>query len=112
MSVPEIVTGDSTSLAVTLRKNGAVFAIDPAAEVKAALVSKDHKTAYTAEPIEQSNAAPGADWPHSLVIVELPPSSTNDIAYQGLALLEIQVSENASPKTWFVLVNIVTGQIP
>jgi hypothetical protein len=111
MSVPGIVTGDSITLAVTLKKNGEVFVIDPAAVIEAALVSKDHKTAYTIEAVAQSNAAPGADWSESLVIVELPPSATQGITYQGLALLEIQVAENGSQKTWFVLVNIVTGLI-
>jgi hypothetical protein len=109
---PEIVTGDSISLAVTLKKNGAVFAIDSAAVIKVALVATDHKTAYTTTPIEQSEATPGADWEESLVVVEIPPEATSAITFQGLAILEIQVSESAAQKTWFIPVRIITGQIP
>jgi hypothetical protein len=47
-----------------------------------------------------------------LVIIELPPEATIDITYQGLALLEIQVSELATPITWFVPVKTTTSQIP
>ena len=107
---PDIVTGDSIVLAVTLKKNSAVFEIASDAEVKVALVSTDHQTAYT-EPIEQSSTTPGADWDLSLVIVELPPAATQEITYQGLAIMEIQVTEGTENKTWFLPVKIITGQI-
>lgn len=111
-TAPDIVTGDNVALAVTLTKNGAAFAIDTADTVKAALVSTDHKTAYTAAPIVQSAAAPGADWTNGVVIVEIPGTATEPIAYQGLALLEIQVTASGVNTTWFVPVKVIKGQIP
>jgi hypothetical protein len=111
-TAPDIVTGDNVALAVTLKRDGAVFAIDALDTVQAALVSTDHKTAYTAEPISQSDAAPGADWDESLVIVEIPGTATEAITYQGLALLEIQITAGGVNTTFFVPVKIIKGLIP
>jgi hypothetical protein len=110
-TAPDIVTGDNVALAVTLTKNRAAFVIDPTDTVQAALVSSDHKTAYT-EPLDQSDAAPGADWAEGVLIVEIPGTATEDITYQGLALLEIQVTAGGVNTTWFVPVKIIKGQIP
>ena len=111
MIPPDIVTGDNVALAVTLKKNGVVFIIDPAATVKAALVSTDHRTAYT-DPLAQAEATPGADWSASLVMVEIPGTATEAITYQGLALIEIQITAGGVNTTWFVPVKIIRGQIP
>ena len=109
MSTPIIVTGDNISLPVTLKKNGATFVIDAAATVKAMIVSRDHRESLTAAVAQVSTAA-GADWPNSLVVVEFAPADTSGIAFQGEALIEIEVTEGIK-KTWFVTVEIVRGNI-
>lgn len=109
MSIPIVVTGDDIAIAVTLKRNGAVFAINPGATVKARLVDVDHENAYTAE-VAQSSSAPGADWSVSLVSVQFAPADTTTITYQGLAKLEIQV-DDAIKSTWFVPVVIRRGSI-
>ncbi len=112
----EIVTGDDASFVVTLykvkNKIKETFEISSSAEVKALLVSSDHKTPYMEAPVAQSINTPGADWTNSLVAIELPKSSTEGIIYQGKALLEIQVSESGKSKTWFLAAKIITGLIP
>jgi hypothetical protein len=110
MATPDIVTGDSISLAVTLYKGSSTFVISGTAVVKAMLVSTNHRESYSVA-VTQSNATSGADFQQSLVVVVLPGLVTQDISYQGPALLEIQVSESGVDKTWFVGVNIVTGRI-
>lgn len=107
--VPEIVTGDDLVLPVTLKKDGVTFNIDGAAEVIARLVSTDHNSVYTDE-VAQSSAASGADWPNSLVVVEMASSETASVTYQGNALLEIQAPAPGK-RTWFVPVKIIKGQI-
>lgn len=107
----DITTGDPASLAVTLRKAGAVFTISGTATVKAMLISLDHNTTYTGE-IAQLSTTDGADWANSLVMVFIPGTETQGISYQGAALLEVQVSESATDvKTWFVSVTITKGNI-
>lgn len=106
--IPVLVTGDDISLPVTLKKNGATFAIDSGATVVGQLVSRDRKKTYT-EEVSQSNAAP-ADWTNSLVDITFLSVHTADITEQGPALLEIQVDDGGK-RTWFVAVNIVRGNI-
>ncbi len=109
MGKPTIVTGDDIAIPVTLKKDGATFAIDAGATIKARLVSSDHKTTYSDE-IDQSNVAPGADWDNSLVVVAFGSAETVEITHQGVAALEIQVDDSGK-RTWFVTVNIVKGNI-
>jgi hypothetical protein len=109
-SIAEIVTGDATSLAVTLMKNSATFVIGGAAVIKAAIVSTDHTTVYLAA-VTQSNVSPGTDLAHSLVIIKFTGLSTVGITYQGLAIIEIQVEEGGDAKTWFLPVRIIKGNI-
>lgn len=105
-----IVTGDTTSIAVTLYKGTSTFVIGGTAVVKAMLVSYDRTASYTSA-VTQSSSTPGADWNASLVVVVIPGSETQEITYQGKALLEIQVTESGINKTWFAEVNIQTGRI-
>lgn len=109
MNDPTIVTGDDVALSVTLKKGGATFLINGTATVQASLVSLDHQTTY-AGPVAQSNAASGADWANSLVVVELASANTSSITYQGKALLEIQVDDSGKT-TFFASVIIVLGTI-
>jgi len=109
MSQPKLVTGDDLAIPVTLKKDGVVFAIADTATVKARLVSVDHDAVYCDE-IGQSKDTTGADWSNSLVVVVVASTDTVDMTHQGLALLEIQVDDDGK-RTWFVIVNIVTGNI-
>jgi hypothetical protein len=113
MATPEVITGDDISLPVTLKINGATFNIPGTATVTAQLVKTDHSGAVTgALAAVQSDAAPGADWPNSLVVIEFAPTDTSGISAddQGKALIEIQV-DDGSKRTWFVTVKIVKGNI-
>lgn len=110
MPTPILVTGDDISMAVTLKKDGVTFTINPAADVKASLVSLDHTTVYS-DPVAQSSAASGADWANSLVTIQLPEANTLNMTYQGPALLEVQVNDTGGKVTFFTPVNIVLGSI-
>ncbi|MEJ1402632.1 MAG: hypothetical protein RPU73_01950 [Candidatus Sedimenticola sp. (ex Thyasira tokunagai)] len=106
-----IVTGDGKNLPVTLKKNGATFTIDPAAVVKAAVVSTDHSAALSST-VTCDNAASGADWANSLVVVPLSAEVTGAITIIGDVLLEIQVTPpGGDPETWFVTGEIVQGHV-
>jgi hypothetical protein len=114
-AIQDIITGDDIILAVTLKRNGAIFPIDDSSsagsEVKAMLVSTDHKKKYMTEPVIQSSTADGADWEQGIVVIQFSESDTSEIIYQGNALIEIQVEKDGIKKTWFVLINIVKGNI-
>jgi hypothetical protein len=104
-----LVTGDDTLVPVTLKKNGATFAIAGTAAIKARLVSVDRKVTYS-EEVLQSITEAGNDLANSLVVVRLAPADTVSITYQGKARLEIQVDDGGKT-TWFVDVDIVRGNI-
>ena len=109
MSEMTLVTGDDVSISVTLKRNGATFTIDPAATVKASIIKSDHVTILLAA-IEQSEAATGADWANSLVIVSFTSTETLSIDHTGEAILEIQVDDSGKT-TFFAVINIVSGTI-
>ena len=111
MSVPEIVTGYTALVAVTLKKNGSVFTIGSTAKVSATLVSIDHKTQYLTGAISQASTTDGADWSNSLVMIVIPTEVVSKVTYQGDALLEIQVFEDGVKTPWFCPVHITTGHI-
>jgi len=105
----QIVTGDDIAIPVTLTKDGKLFSIASNAVVKAALVGADH-SAILAGPVTLSNTATGANWPASLVVVEIPGTLTAAITAFKPALLEIQVNDGG-PLTWFAEVRIIKGLI-
>jgi len=106
-----IVTGDDVALPVTLKKDGATFTIDPGATVQASIISVDRSVALI-PAVTCSNAATGADWANSLLIVAFTSTETAAIldANLGAALLEIQVDDSGK-LTWFVSIDIVKGTI-
>lgn len=110
-TAPVIVTGDSTTLFVELKKNGASFVIDENAEVKVTFVSSAHQALLSDDPVAQISTSPGADWSNSLVAVVIPGTFTEPIDIQGNAYMEIQVNEDGTQTTWFVLVKIIKGNI-
>jgi len=110
MALPTLVTGDDIQMLVTLLKDGATFNINAGATVHARLIDVGKENPYM-DAIVQSNTAPGADWPNSLVTVEFASADTADIAYQGPALLEVQVDDNGK-STWFETVQISGDTIP
>lgn len=105
-----VVTGDDIKHPITLKKDGATFAIAPSATVQVALVSLDHET-LLAGPSTCSASAPGADWPNSLIIATIASEDTLPIAEYGPANFEIQVDDGGK-LTWFVPVEIIKGHIP
>lgn len=109
-----IVTGDDISLAITLKKNNATFAIDSSATILANFVdtSTNQPMLATDEPILE--AASGSDWPNSLVVLELT-SAKSDTLTAGTARLEIQVDDDVNSNgktTWFTTVTIKADTIP
>jgi len=111
MSTATIVTGDYVSIAVQLKKNGLVFSISPTAEVKAAILTGS-KDKILIGPINQSPSTPGADWNKSLVVIIFESTATSSMKTFGALGLEIQVSEDGKPQTWFQLINVLKGNIP
>lgn len=108
--ITQIVAGDDAVFSAQLYKDAAAFAIDAGATIKATLVPLNHGTAYMSA-VKLDNAAVGADWDNSLVVVAMADTDTVGITYQGHAYLEIQV-DDAIKETWFGDVYIVMGQIP
>jgi len=106
-----ITTGDDVAIPVTLKKNGVTFAIDAAATVKAALVSTDRSSKLSAD-VTCSNAAAGADWANSLVVVEFSSAVSGAVTVpdSGRCLLEIQVDDSGK-LTWTAPLQIVAGLI-
>lgn len=104
-----IITGDDVLLCVTLKKSGATFVIDPGATVKASLISMDHRTVLVG-PVTQSNAAVGADWSNSVVVIEMGSALTAGLNYSGEIKLEIQVDDDIK-LTWFFTINLLQGTI-
>lgn len=108
-TTPVIVTGDDVLLYVTLKKNGATFAIDTGATVQARIINQ-HTTTNLTDAVEQVSTTAGADWDNSLVAVIFDSATTATIAKAGPARLEIQVDDGGK-RTWFVNINIVLGTI-
>ncbi len=110
---PTIVTGTDAAIGVQLSRNGAKFAINPSATVKALVVSSDHKTSYMATPAAVLSETPGSAWETSYIVITFPADTTSGISFQGMAMLEIKVDDSlgVGKKTWFTPVKIITGQI-
>jgi len=111
MSTLTIVTGDYVSISIRLKKNGATFAISPDAEVKAAILTGTRDKILVG-PVAQLNTTPGADWANSLVVLIFEPDDTVSMSTFGMLGLEVQVSEDGKPQTWFQSVNVIKGNIP
>lgn len=109
MTVPTIVTGDDMYIPVTLKKNGATFAISQTGTVKARVVTTDHFKTLTVS-IDQQRSMAGADWANSLVVVNIPSAQSATITQYGQAVLEIQVTDPGKT-TWFANVNVIKGNI-
>lgn len=110
MTLPEIVTGDDTSIPIQLQDtSGNPFIIDIAATVEATIVDDNHRRQYFA-PVAQDSAAGGANWSASLVVIEFTSANTSGLP-DGPAMIEIQVEEGGVKSTWFQRVVIVTGTI-
>lgn len=107
--VAVIVTGDDAALAVTLKKDGEVFAINTSATVKAALVTTDRETVLIPATVCDS-AVDEADWANSLVLVQFTDTQTAAVEEFGHALLEVQVDDGGK-LTWFIDAAVIKGSI-
>lgn len=110
----EIVTGDDSNLPVNLYKKDATgtdisFTIAPTATVKASLISAD-KAQVLIAPVTCLEAAAGADWANSLVIIPFTSADTVGVKVTGDALVEIQVDDGGK-LTWFTGITISRGTI-
>lgn len=110
----ELVTGDDVSIPVTLKQGAdvaslATFTINPSATVTACIVSTGKNEQYSAE-VTCNNAATGADWANSLVIVEFTSAQTNAITHVGTAMLEIQVNDSGKT-TYYQQIKILSDTI-
>ncbi len=108
-STPKITTGDDARLYVTLKKNSAIFLINPTATVKAVIIKPDTSVKLCDEVLQLSSTS-GADWGNSLVVVEFPSTVTGPIKRVGAAQVEIQV-DDAGKQTWFVDIELIRGNI-
>jgi len=108
--LPVLVTGDDFQLPVDLTTNDLAFVVDVNAEVKARVVSLDHRTAWSAAVAQIAGTA-GADWPNGRVAVFFTAAETAAIVKYGLAQIEIQVNQFGGKSTWFAGIRVVKGQI-
>jgi hypothetical protein len=110
MTLPVLVTGDDFYLLVDLTTNELAQVVDAAADVKARVVSVDHRTALSAA-VAQSFGADGADWGAGRIAVLLDTATTAAITRYGQAQIELQVSQGGARFSWFASVMVVKGQI-
>lgn len=110
MTLPVLVTGDDFYLLVDLTTNEVAQAVDGAAEVKARVVSLDHRTALSAA-VTQAPGADGADWAAGRIAVLLDTATTAAITRYGRAQIELQVNQGGGKFSWFAPAMIVKGQI-
>lgn len=104
-----IVTGDGATLPITLKKDGATFAIDSGATVQASIITTAHD-AVLAGPVAVLEATPGSDWANSLVVVVFSEADTDSLP-EGLVAVEIQVDDNGK-NTWFPSSRVIIGTVP
>lgn len=108
-TTPTLVTGDDFTANVTLYVDGATFDAS-GATITAAVVSRHHATKFTSD-VAQSEVATGADWANSLIVVEFGPTETAKVTEYGSALVEIQVNDGTTKRSWFQSVVVVKGQV-
>lgn len=109
----EIILGDSRPFSVQLQIDGETFPINPNTDtVSVAIVTTDNRAAIVSA-MEILPSLPGSDWETSKIIVKFPRSSTNNLNFQGNALLEIQVTFTSTDDdwTWFIPVALRKGNI-
>lgn len=107
-----ITTGDRSRIPVILKRDGATFAIDGSAVIKAILTDLDRVTVISGE-VTINNSATGTDLPNSKFIVEFNKTETAAITQLGEAYLEVQVDETGDdPETWTDEVLVRKGNIP
>lgn len=106
--VGTLVTGDDYAVTATLQINGAAFDAS-SATIIAAVVTLDHATKLSSD-VAQNEAAPGADWSQSVIVVELAAAVTALITRYGRALIELQV-DTGTKRTWWFPVDVVRGQV-
>jgi hypothetical protein len=105
-----VTSGDDTTLSVQLLdENGDAFVIDPGATVRAAIVN-DARTTIIVAAVTCDNAATGADWSTSLVVVEFTALQTTPIASNATAWLEIEVADTVTT-TYFERIKLQRGLI-
>jgi hypothetical protein len=105
----QIVKGDDRVLPLQLYKDEATFAIDVGATVRAAIVNPAHTTLLMA-PVTLDNAAVGADWSASLVVMEITSAQSALISETGNAVIEIEVNDGGK-STFFTHIQVVDGLI-
>jgi len=94
-----IVTGDDVVLLQTLKKDGAVFNMAAATEVKSVLLAASTRAPLFTAVAQVSSG--NADWAASLVEHIFPSATTAPITYTGPAILETQVTLAGKKTTWF-----------
>ena len=91
-----IKTGDDVAIFVQCKLDGATFVIDPGATVEAVI-------SYGGSPVSTVitclDSDTGADWPNSLVVVEMTAAQTATLPVGKLCALEVRVDD--SGKTTF-----------
>lgn len=114
-----IVTGDNITFLHTLKKKGLTFNIPETATIISRLIALEDETEYCSE-VEQPDTNIGADWPNSVVSVNLNSTVTaeilalDDIPWKKgkvKARVETQVTDGTSVLTWFGIVTIIRGTI-
>jgi hypothetical protein len=114
--VTEIVTGDDTTLRLTLQAaDGGIQPLSGATSVQVALVSLD-RTATLAGPYTAVSTHPDADWTNGLVAVDVPGTDTAALAVTRCEIEVQAVLADGKKRSWvrcYQLPVVVTkGLIP
>lgn len=106
----DIITGDDVAISVQLKKNGGTFAISPVDTLTATVNDRKTKQSMLSAPVTLRNNATGADWPNSLVVVELSSAESAELT-PGYAEVEIQV-DDGNKTTFKFDVKVVKDSLP
>jgi hypothetical protein len=112
----EIITGDDTTLTLTLQNaDGSAASLAGATSVQVALVKLD-RTATLAGPYTAVSTHPDADWPNGLVAVDVPGTDTAALTVTRCEIEVQAVLADGAKRSWvrcYQLPVVVTkGLIP
>lgn len=95
-----IVPNDGAMIPKTLYKDGQSFVLSSSADVKAALLSRDHSK-LLAGPVALGSTTTGSDWDNSLVVAKFSAQDLAGLTENAHVVLEIQVIDGGMTQTWF-----------
>lgn len=107
VSTVTLVPGAVFARVVTLYKGDAVF--DMTGATCKARVVEHGRVSPLSEEVSIGSGLTGADWSASKVAIVLPASATAAIAQQGIARVEVKVTQDGLDDHWWFHVELAAG---